>query len=197
MRVGPKIWPGHDGVQPSDLSAMVPMGNGLGVPLIAFPWGGPASPHAYGLHPHHADPRLCAPITEDVGGAVYFGRWAKPADLDGLWNLLEVTDDLDYAAFLEEPPGPGRFGVQLRLVSGFALDHLFRVPKSVREPQPIGMRAALHRFIAESVAARVNLAGWLGGDGDWAHEQLGFGFCVENAYHRVYRIWTRPWLCTK
>lgn len=41
------------------------------------------------------------------------------------------------------------------------------------------------------------LSGVMGGDGDWAKEALAFGLMVENAYHGVYRIWSRAWLVTK
>lgn len=42
-----------------------------------------------------------------------------------------------------------------------------------------------------------SLSGTLGGDGDWAKEHLGFGFMVENVSHRIYRLWSRPYLVTK
>ena len=42
-----------------------------------------------------------------------------------------------------------------------------------------------------------SLAGTLGGDGDWAKEYLGFGFMAENVSHRIYRLWSRPYLVTK
>jgi hypothetical protein len=41
------------------------------------------------------------------------------------------------------------------------------------------------------------LSGTFGGDGDWAQESLCFGFMIENAYHGVYRMWSRAWLITK
>jgi hypothetical protein len=41
------------------------------------------------------------------------------------------------------------------------------------------------------------LTGTFGRDGDWAREALCFGFTVENAFHGVYRIWSRAWLVTK
>lgn len=196
MRVGPRSWPGHAGVQPGDLSTIAPMGNGLGAPLIVFPWGAAPGGGAYAFHPHPQDPRLTGPTTESVGGVVFFDAYARASELDGLWSLLQVGDDHDYAAFVEDPT-PNRYGAQLRLVSGFALDHLFRVPAGGRDPQPMGMRAALHAFVAAHRAEPPDMAGWLEGDGDWASESLGFGFLVENAYYRVYRIWTRPWLVTK
>jgi hypothetical protein len=42
-----------------------------------------------------------------------------------------------------------------------------------------------------------DLYGAMGGDGDWAKEELCFGFMMENEYHGVCRIWTRAWLVTK
>ena len=41
------------------------------------------------------------------------------------------------------------------------------------------------------------LAGTMGGDGDWAKESLAFGFLMENQYWQVMRIWSRAWLVTK
>lgn len=41
------------------------------------------------------------------------------------------------------------------------------------------------------------LSGLFGGDGDFAQEELCFGFMTENHYHGVYRIWSRAWLVTK
>jgi len=32
----------------------------------------------------------------------------------------------------------------------------------------------------------------LDGDGDWVRAQPPFGLLVENAYHAIYRMWTRP-----
>ena len=37
----------------------------------------------------------------------------------------------------------------------------------------------------------------MGGDGDYAVEELSFGFMLENEYNQVYRIWSRAWLVTK
>ena len=39
--------------------------------------------------------------------------------------------------------------------------------------------------------------GKMGGDGDYAVEELSFGFMLENEYNQVYRIWSRAWLVTK
>lgn len=36
-----------------------------------------------------------------------------------------------------------------------------------------------------------------GGDGDFAREDLSFGFMIENADEGIYRIWSRAWLVTK
>ncbi|MEK6969252.1 MAG: hypothetical protein AABW48_02385 [Nanoarchaeota archaeon] len=41
------------------------------------------------------------------------------------------------------------------------------------------------------------IEGKMGGDGNYAREELSFGFMLENEHHQVYRIWSRAWLVTK
>ena len=203
-------WPSGAVLDPSDLSLFVPMGNGVGAPPVALPWGAPPSGSRrfapYGYHPHGSNPLDGGPITEAAGGRVYFQRSPPPSDFSALLRLLQVSDGTDYAAVLQEaaaPPSPWR--TQVRFATGMALEGLFRIPTSADtdrlRKQTLPLHEALWAFIehfqTEYDKRRYVLEGWLEGDGDWADEALGFGFAVENTYHGVYRIWTRPWLVTK
>jgi hypothetical protein len=212
VTIAPPIWPGPAlDVQPGDLSLFAPMGNGLGAPMVLMPWDGLDSLAArqayYGMQPHTGHPFTGAPLTEPSGGFVYFDRYVAPADLDALFRVLRVVvGRKDYAAFFAEPTGPGdRHAGQLRIVSGGALEFLYRTGRDAESlrlrEQSLTIGELLLRFVehfgAEADAGRLELAGILGGDGDWAKESLAFGFMVENEYHGIYRIWTRAWLVTK
>jgi hypothetical protein len=184
----------------ADLSRYAPSGNGVSVGGLPFmPWGGPPkrSP-GYALYEHIWDPFLGAPPTEPEGGVIYFGRHVRRQDLDAIFRILGVhASDTGYLAFLERAAtgeiGRRGFATQLRFVAGFAQD-LFGIPTK-SEPQPLSIGDAIWRFM--ELEEETDLGDSLGGDGDWAYESLAFGFLVENSYRGVYRIWSRPWLCTK
>ena len=57
------------------------------------------------------------------------------------------------------------------------------------------MKAEKERFGTSFGDPRIE--GKMGGDGDFAREELSFGFMLENEYNQVYRIWSRAWLVTK
>ncbi len=92
------------------------------------------------------------------------------------------------------------------MAAPYALTSLFgveRTPASAgyfRQPHPLGEIA--WQFL-ENQRERwgsgfsSRLSGLFGGDGDWAKEELCFGFMVENGYNAVYRLWSRAWLVTK
>jgi hypothetical protein len=212
VTIAPPVWPGPAlDVQPGDLSLFAPMGNGLGAPMVLMPWDGLDSLAGrdayYGMHPHTGHPFAGAPVTESAGGVVYFDRYFEPEDLSALFRIMQVRDRLhDYAAFFAEPTSPDdRHAGQMRIVSGGALEFLYRTgkdPESMRlRQQTLSIPELLVKFVehfkTESNEGRLNLAGYLGGDGDWAVEGLAFGFMVENGYHGIYRIWARAWLITK
>ena len=213
LRISPAVWPGRTlDVQPGDLARFAPMGNGLARsgPLPMFEgdeWEDAERRTAfYDFHPHSAHPFAGAPRTEAEGGAVYFDDGCRPDDLAAIWRLLGLrVKETDYAAFVHESQDPyrDRYVTQLRIVSQFAMRHLYgALERDEQLPtQPLALGDALAQFVTyhqeEFEAGRYDLTGTLGGDGDWAYESLAFGFLVENAYHHVYRIWTRPWLITK
>jgi hypothetical protein len=212
VKLAPAVWPGKAlEVQPGDLSLFMPMGNGLGAPNVMMPWDDLGSftsrGNYYAFHPHTGHPFTGAPVTEAGGGTVYFDDGCQRADVEAMLRLMEVYDRLtDYAAFLVDAPQPeDRYLTQMRIVSGGALEFIFRTPNEPlgnalrQQPYPVG--EAIWRFIEwfrrASSEGRYSVRGALGGDGDWAKESLAFGFMVENQYHAVYRIWTRAWLVTK
>jgi hypothetical protein len=212
VTIAPPIWPGPElEVQPGDLSLFSPMGNGLGAPMILMPWDRPESLATrgayYGMHAHTGHPFTGAPVTEPAGGVVYFDRYVEPDDLNALFRVMNVrVRNKDYAAFYGEPTSPeDRHNGQMRIVSGGALEFLYRTGKDAESmqlrQQSLSIGELLLRFVdqfkTESNEGKLDLAGWLGGDGDWAAEGLAFGFMVENEYHAIYRIWARAWLVTK
>lgn len=212
VKLAPAVWPGKAlDVQPGDLSLFAPMGNGLGAPMVMMPWDSFESFSArgdyYGFHPHSGHPFLGAPITEEGGGTVYFDNDCAQADVMAMLRLMGVHGRLtDYGAFVQDAESPqDRFLTQMRIVSGGALQFLFGIAdepdgQALRQ-QTLPISELVWNFIecfrAEVYEGRYSVAGSLGGDGDWAKESLAFGFMVENAYHSIYRIWTRAWLVTK
>lgn len=67
------------------------------------------------------------------------------------------------------------------------------------QPQQLTQEEALFAFFEEQRDAYSGgrLDGLFGGDGDYAYESLCFGLMLENAYHKVFRVWSRAWLVTK
>lgn len=212
VKLAPAVWPGESlEIQPGNLSLFAPMGNGLGAPRVMMPWddlGSVASRGAYyGFHPHSGHPLSGAPVTEAGGGTIYFDDHCQQADLEAMLRLMGVHGHLtDYAAFLQEATSlQDRYLTQVRIVSGGALEFLFRTPdkpegRALRQqPLPVGelIWKLIEWFRGETAEGRYSFGGALGGDGDWAYESLAFGFMVENSYHSIYRFWTRAWLVTK
>jgi hypothetical protein len=213
VKLAPAVWPGAPlRAQPGDLSLFAPMGNGVGASLVVLPWDSARSVAArgsyYGFHPHSGHPFLGAPITECGGGTVYFAGDCERADFEVLLRMMGVEGrGRQFAAFARAAEDPGQEGylTQLRLVSGFALKHMFGVREDPQfealTAQSSSVLEVLWRFVEHFTqrhrAGDYDLDGALGGDGDWASEQLGFGLMVENEYHSIYRIWTRAWLVTK
>lgn len=193
LRVSPPLWPhGTLQTQPGDLTQFAPQGNGV-----------------YGYQEGIENPMLAAPPQEDIGGALYFGNGILKEDFQALMRILNVGDDYDYAVFTSESSQPGQDGYlrQLRLVSKFALRFMFGALASGEYEtfplQQLSMPEAFWGFIEHewndwgTSFRSSKLAGKFGGDGDFAREELSFGFMVENDYHRVYRVWSRAWLVTK
>jgi hypothetical protein len=212
IKFAPPTWPGDAlETQPSNFSLFVPMGSGLGNPMVMMPWDNIESAFSrasyYSFHPHTGNPYTGAPVTEAGGGVIYFDAECQRAEIDAMLRLMDVRRDIvNYAAFIQDADKPEeRFLTQMRLISGHGLEFLFRIPdkpetRPLRE-QKLNIGDAIWKFIetfrGEYLEGRYDVRGSLGGDDDWAKERLAFGFMVENAYHGVYRIWTRSWLITK
>jgi hypothetical protein len=204
-------WPGRPlSVLPGDLTHMVPQGLGLGVPIIVTPFGIGPSPRFYGLDQPSRDPFHSAPTQEPCGGLLYFDDGVGPEQLRGALAVIGVHGPRkDYAVFAAsaEDPVAERYLDQVRIISKSALSHFFEAPEDAKAlpDQPVALGDYVESFIAEQKAKwndanyvySSRLAGTLGGDGDWAKEQLAFGFFVENTSWGVYRLWSRPWLVTK
>jgi hypothetical protein len=211
IHFAPTPWPGGAKAEPGDLSAIVPMGMNLdGAPIVMRPWdtleSATQSANYYGLQPHGPDPLRDAPQTDAAGGTVYFDDDIAPADLSTLLRVMSVQiDQQAFAAFRVDATKSAdqRFLTQIRIVLPPALGALFDAafaPELVEQKLTVG--AAFAAFVAAErerwgTGMSSELRGTFGGDGDWAKESLCFGFMVENAYHGIYRMWSRAWLVTK
>jgi hypothetical protein len=212
----PPDWPGpKQEKKPGDLgvSEIVPQGIGWPAPPIFQPWDTIESlvqrPNYYAFDPPANDPLEWAPRSLASGGVIYFDDRAGLEKLDAALEVMGVWVDSDqFGVFAEvaqkKDVSKRRFLHQIRIVSSFALSGLFKVPDPVIEAnckQAIMVRRLVRRFIEFEtkcwLARSATLRGTLGGDGDWAKEWLSFGFLVENSFHGVYRLWSRPWLATK
>jgi len=201
VHVSPPIWTEHElDVHPGDLSRFAPQGNGV-----------------YGFQDPAGNPFTGAPSQEAAGGIIYFGNDISQDDFFALMRIMGVLSDhrilrKDFAAYTSESEQPGEDGhlVQLRLVSKFGMRYMFGALDSAeydRFPeQELGMAEAFWYFIERerkrwgtsfTQDAERGLHGLFGGDGNFAREELAFGFMLENEYHQIYRIWSRAWLVTK
>ena len=195
--ISPPIWPDHKlNIQPGDLTKFAPYGNGV-----------------YGYQNQFGEnPIKSAPSQEPSGGVVYFGNSIARADFEALLRLLEVkTDYKDYALFVAESEQPGKDGylVQMRIVTKFGLRFMFGALTNAEydkfPEQQLSLTDTLCEFLERETKRwgtsfmddGRGLQGLFGGDGDFAREELAFGFMMENEYHGVYRIWSRAWLVTK
>jgi len=192
--VSPAIWPGKNlQVQPGDLSKFAPYGNGV-----------------YGYQINSLEPIKGDPPQEKSGGIIYFGNAVKKEDFSGFLRMMGVrADHKDYAAFVQKSlyPVEDRYFNQLRLISKFGLKYMFGAiddgEYKLFKDQKLTIGETFWEFI-ESEKGRFGtsfgdsrIEGKMGGDGEYAREQLSFGFMLENEYHQVYRIWSRAWLVTK
>ena len=192
--VSPAVWPGKDlQVQPGDLSKFAPSGNGV-----------------YCYQRNSVEPIRGDPPQEEAVGLVYFGNGLKQKDFSGFLRMMGVrADDKDYAVFVQESSNPveDRYFKQMRLMSKFGLRFMFGAIDNrgydTFKKQELTTGEALWEFMASEKGrfgtsfGDPRIEGKMGGDGDYAREELGFGFMLENEYHQVYRIWSRAWLVTK
>ena len=203
VRLLPAEWPMDcRDPRPGDLRVLAPQGIGSDAPMIATPWGGAAQRSINEFQPPHIDPRLNAPLAAPSGGTIYFGGDVPASSLAAALSLMGVRANREYAAFAAsriDAPNE-RCLDQLRFVPYAALKRLFgAVLGEVPLTQDLDVVEAAWAFTQAQKQKwdDAAIARTAGGDGDWANERLGFGFHVENSYHGVYRIWSRPWLMTK
>jgi len=125
-------------ISPGDLTKFVPYGNGV-----------------YGYQRKFFNPIINDPPQEASGGAVYFRNRIKQEDFEGfLRMMMDGHENLkNYAIFIKESSEPlvQRYFKQKRIVSKFALRHMFRVIneneyKKFKE-QELTIREALWSFI--------------------------------------------------
>ncbi len=186
-------------MQPGDLTKFAPHGNGV-----------------YGYQNRDGStPFTQAPSQEACGGVIYFDNHVDKEDFMALMHIAGIQDrhdvnpSKDYAAFVEEAEEPGIAGylTQMRIVSKFALRHMFDALDETGyknfPSQDISIAEALWCFMEHERKrwgtdfGGGKLAGLFGGDGDFAQEELSFGFMIENSYFSIFRIWSRAWLVTK
>jgi len=203
-------WPGRElPVMPGDLSQWLPQGLGLGTPMIVTPYSGGPEPGFYGMDQLGSDPIRGAPTQEPGGGSLYFDDNVPVEKLRAALDIMGVyTRNVNYAVFAAsaEDTEAERYLDQVRIVSKSALAHFFKADDKAQSlpEQPVPVGGYIEAFVGEQkdkwndgYTFSRRLSGTLGGDGDWAKESLAFGFVIENTYWGVYRVWSRPWLCTK
>jgi hypothetical protein len=154
-------------------------------------------------------PILAAPSRVPGGGVLFFDDPRALGALHGALELMGVyLATKAYAVFwaVTLDTIDDRYLQQVRIVTHGALARLFKARAEAESlpEQPVSIGTYIDAFIAEQQAKWNDgsayscwLDGMLGGDADSAREKLGFGFAVESAYAGVYRLWSRPWLCTK
>ena len=192
--ISPAIWPGKKlQVQPGDLSKFTPYGNSV-----------------YGYQRNSLEPIKGDPSQEETGGLIYFGNRVRKEDFEGFLRMMNIrAEDKDYAAFVQESSNPleDRYFKQMRIMSKFGLKFMFSAINDGEydafKKQELSIGEALLEFM-EAEKARFGtsfgdprIEGKMGGDGNYAREELSFGFMLENEYNQVYRIWSRAWLVTK
>jgi hypothetical protein len=139
-------------MMPGDFSRIVPHGMALSVTPILRPWDDPVQamsiPDYYGLEPVRMDPLGAAPLTDALGGVIYFDQ-ARPQEwLDGAFSCMGVhLDERDNGVFQGQSSNfmRDRYLDQVRIASKRALGHLFGSPRfrPSRSPSATPGRATL------------------------------------------------------
>jgi hypothetical protein len=189
-------------------SEFVPQGFLLGAPAVMFPYRGMPSDDYYGAQAARSNPILDAPLQDPGGGTVYFAGRSSD-DLRVLFGAMGVhADAKSYIAvpFTACDTVEERYLDQLRIVRHVALTAVCKLDEAlIPAAQSMTIGDALCGFVEAQIDKwkepgqpfSHRLSGTAGGDGDWAKEELAFGFHVENSHWGVYRIWSRAWLVTK
>lgn len=203
ISISPPLWVGNGVEERSqDLLAFAPQGNGV-----------------YGYQDNQSSGVFKgAPTQEACGGVIYFGNDVSKEDFLVLMRIMAVQSvscknpDKRFSVFTAQSDNPGQDGylTQMRIVSRFALRFMFRTLGETEydsfPEQGVSNVEALWAFMEHErevwgtsfAQDRTHgLRGLFGGDGNFAREELSFGFTVENEYHGIYRIWSRAWLVTK
>ena len=147
------------------------------------------------------------------GGVVYWngisGWTSKPLENHGVQPGWTATRDKDFTVFTAESQEPARWvphadargvevwpAVYVRLFA--EADFKGSPNRALRWWKHSGLSSNMSGMLGYFFRAGQGdrLRGLFGGDGDFAREELAFGFMVENDYHHVYRIWSRAWLVT-
>ncbi|MFH1710676.1 MAG: hypothetical protein ABH840_00005 [Nanoarchaeota archaeon] len=192
--ISPEVWPGKElQIQPGDLSKFTPYGNGV-----------------YGYQRNSLEPIKGDPPQEATAGLVYFGNSIKKEDFESFLRMMNVRGEVkDYAAFVQESTNPikDRYFKQMRFMSKFGLRFIFNAIDEKEyetfKKQELTLGESLWEFMKTEEArfgtsfGDPRIEGKMGGDGDYAREELSFGFMLENEYHNICRIWSRAWLVTK
>jgi hypothetical protein len=216
VRVFPNVWPGDAlSVQPGDVTQFAPMGFCMDGPVIMRPWdtlqGAIHAGGYYGAQQHSFHPLLGAPRTDARGGVIYFDTGETRESLISVFGVMGVgmrADWRDFAVFVATSPDPQKDGFieHCRIMPFSTVAQLYRARLDLVEggttPQPMSVQEVLCGFVEGQekrwgIGMGGALSGCMGGDGDWAKESLCFGFMIENAYHLIFRIWSRAELVTK
>lgn len=204
IRISPPIYPGGltVAIQPGDLTKIAPFGDGV-----------------YGYQElFGGNPFKAAPPTQAEGGVLCFENGITRPDFEALMRItgvqpaIYVNPSKDYAVFTAESTKPQKEGylAQMRLVSKLGLQYMFGAIDDEEyeafPDQELTMVETLWAFVEHERKrwgtsfyedGEKGLRGLFGGDGNYAREELSFGFMVENSSNDVYRIWSRAWLVTK
>jgi hypothetical protein len=211
----PVDWPGRPlPVMPGDFSHYAPDGMGLNIIPAIRPYDSlEDSLNAagyYGLSDRSLDPVRGAPLYDPDGGVIYFDADAPWASLETALSLMGVSlHEKDFVVFAGSSSDPqrDRYADQARIIQRGTLRRTYGAGPDADAlgPQSSTVGDFIQQFMAEQkkkwnqppYAFSPAMYGMFGGDGDYAKEELCFGFMVENAYLGVYRIWSRAWLVTK
>lgn len=198
----------------------------LGIHEMAFTQSGdqvdptvdvPNNSGAYGYAAkRYGRPETLAPVEEETGGFLFLPGTVQPdvlrqlVVLAGLGSTEFRQANLYGLQVIDAPEGMEReLGYMRKLVIAdrFALRFLFRAIGETEyggmPEQPLDAADLVVQFTEDERSkygthfGHHRLEGRFGGDGNFARESLGFGFAIENSYHRVISVWSRAWLCTK
>lgn len=164
-------------------------------------------------HDKYRNPMLAVPSTEGQGGTIYYENQIGRDTLAAAMRAMNMVDapgaPKKFVVYASESKKPGEEGYlrQLRFISHFAMEFLFRVidRQKVQDlpTQELTLEEAVWLFVQEernhwgTSFGAPKLETLFGGDGHFAREELSFVLSVESSYYQVFRLWSRAWLVTK